>query len=183
MKFLLLNGSIRPSPLANHAEMLYLKSLANHANCIEVLRLAELSAELGNAENLQTAGDKVLQAYQQLLEADAIFLLVQAYRTSYPGLFKHFFDLLDQTALRGKLAALCTLGQGKECDVAQQQLHPLLDYFGVFVLPMEIFVHLNQNTVMAQDGQLSLNQDIQRRIPFQVQQVLSLVQAKKSLAA
>ncbi|MFJ1284509.1 NAD(P)H-dependent oxidoreductase, partial [Acinetobacter baumannii] len=56
------------------------------------------------------------------------------------GLFKHFFDLLDPTALRGKPVLLTATGGGdRHALIVEHQLRPLFGFFEAYSLPTAIY--------------------------------------------
>ena len=62
------------------------------------------------------------------------------YKGSYTGLFKHFFDLVDPSALRGKPILLTATGGGeRHALIVEHQLRPLFGFFEAFALPTAIY--------------------------------------------
>ncbi|RVA00610.1 FMN reductase, partial [Mesorhizobium sp. M7A.F.Ca.CA.002.05.1.1] len=62
------------------------------------------------------------------------------YKGSYTGLFKHFFDLIDPAALRGKPIVLTATGGGeRHALIVEHQLRPLFGFFEAFALPTAVY--------------------------------------------
>jgi FMN reductase len=82
-------------------------------------------------------------AEQQLLAIEGADLLVVAtpvYRASYTGLFKHFFDFVDQYALVDKPVLLAaTGGSDRHALIIEHQLRPLFGFFQALTLPIGVY--------------------------------------------
>jgi len=79
----------------------------------------------------------------ELRAAEAADLLVAAtpiYRGSYTGLFKHFFDLVDQYALANKPVLLAATGGSDHHALAlEHALRPLFGFFQAMTIPVAIY--------------------------------------------
>jgi FMN reductase len=63
------------------------------------------------------------------------------FRGSYTGLFKHFFDFVDQYALAGKPVLLAaTGGSDRHALVIDQALRPLFGFFQAWTAPMGVYL-------------------------------------------
>ncbi len=63
------------------------------------------------------------------------------YKGSYPGLFKHLFDLIDPTWLAGKPILLAATGGGeKHALIIEHQLRPLFAFFEAQTLATGVYV-------------------------------------------
>jgi FMN reductase len=84
----------------------------------------------------------VLKAALQLVEdADLLIAASPIYKGSYTGLFKHFIDLIDYTALVDVPVALLAFGgSDRHALVVEHQLRPLFAFFGAMTLPTGVFV-------------------------------------------
>ncbi|MDD2932654.1 MAG: NAD(P)H-dependent oxidoreductase [Methylotenera sp.] len=106
----------------------------------KLIDIADIAQDLGktfSAENLSPALQK---AYQQLETADVLVIGVPVYKASYPGLFKHFFDLIDHKVLEGKVAVIAaTGGSDQHALVLEHQLRTLLNFLGVYTAPKTVF--------------------------------------------
>ncbi|MEU8346240.1 FMN reductase [Actinomadura meyerae] len=73
-------------------------------------------------------------------DADFLIAAVPVYRGSYPGMFKHFFDLVDQYALAGKPVLLAATGGGDHhALVLEHALRPLFAFFQALTVPVAVF--------------------------------------------
>ena len=72
--------------------------------------------------------------------ADALIVGTPVYQGGYAGLFKHVFDLIDPTALRGKPVVLTATGGGdRHALVAEHSLRPLFGFFEALSVPTAIY--------------------------------------------
>ncbi len=112
------------------------KSGLGHA----VFDVEDLGASLATArsvDNLDPAARKVITT---IIEAEALVIGSPTYKGSYTGLFKHVFDLLDPSDLRGKPIVLTATGGGdRHSLVVEHQLRPLFAFFEAFVTPTAIY--------------------------------------------
>lgn len=76
----------------------------------------------------------------QVAAADVLVVGSPTYKGSYTGLFKHFFDLLDPAALRGKPVLLTATGGGdRHALIVEHQLRPLFGFFEALTLPTAVY--------------------------------------------
>ncbi|MDH6123551.1 FMN reductase [Kitasatospora sp. GP82] len=104
------------------------------------VELRELAADVAN--NLVTgfpspALAKVLEA---VVEADGLIAVTPVFTASYSGLFKSFFDVIDNTALTGKPVLIAaTGGTARHSMVLDHALRPLFAYLRATVLPTAVY--------------------------------------------
>jgi FMN reductase len=73
--------------------------------------------------------------------ADLLLVGTPVYKGSYPGLFKHFVDLLDYKALAGlPVSLIATGGSDRHALVIEHQLRPLFGFFNAHTLPTGVFI-------------------------------------------
>lgn len=110
----------------------------------------------------------------ELLAAEAADLLIAAtpiYRGSYTGLFKQFFDLVDQYALANKLVLLAATGGGDHHALALEHvLRPLFGFFQAMTIPVAIFASAGDF-----DGTTLLNPRVYGRIEMALTDVAGLL--------
>jgi FMN reductase len=110
----------------------------------------------------------------ELLAAEAADLLIAAtpiYRGSYTGLFKQFFDLVDQYALANKLVLLAATGGGDHHALAlEHALRPLFGFFQAMTIPVAIFASAGDF-----DGTTLLNPRVYGRIEMALTDVAGLL--------
>lgn len=77
---------------------------------------------------------------QRIENADLLIVTVPVYRATYPGLFKHLFDLVGQNALINKPVLLAANGGNHRHGlILDHQLRPLFGFFQAFTLPSGIY--------------------------------------------
>jgi FMN reductase len=106
--------------------------------------------------------------------ADLLIAAIPVYRGSYPGLFKHFFDLVDQYALANKLVMLVATGGGEHhALVLEHALRPLFAFFQALTVPVAIFASAGDF-----DGTTLLNPRVHGRIQMALTDVVDLLRAR-----
>lgn len=133
-------GLQRPSKSAALAEHL-LDLIADEVPCQQrLIEIGELAPQLAGAvwrTQLPAAVEQALSAVEQ---ADVLVVATPVFRGSYTGLFKHFFDFIDQDALIDKPVLLAaTGGSQRHALVIDHQLRPLFSFFQARTLPLGIY--------------------------------------------
>jgi FMN reductase len=133
-------GLQRPSKAAALAVHL-LDLIAAEVPCDRhLVELGQLAPQLGGAiwrTQLPESVERELAAVEQ---ADVLVVATPVYRGSYSGLFKHFFDFIDQDALVDKPVLLAaTGGSERHALVIDHQLRPLFSFFQARTLPLGIY--------------------------------------------
>lgn len=104
---------------------------------IDVYRLGPGFTEAAERDEVSTDVEATIRLAEQ---ADLLIAATPIYRGSYTGLFKHFFDLIDQYALANKLVLLAATGGGDHHALAlEHALRPLFGFFQAMTLPVAIF--------------------------------------------
>jgi FMN reductase len=130
---------------------------------------------LGAGFTQATERDEVTPEVEaELRSAETADLLVAAtpvYRGSYTGMFKHFFDLVDQYALANKLVLLTATGGGDHHALAlEHELRPLFGFFQAMTIPVAIFASAGDF-----DGTTLLNPRVYGRIEMALADVNGLL--------
>ncbi|HIE0125000.1 TPA: FMN reductase [Stenotrophomonas maltophilia] len=133
-------GLQRPSRAATLAEhLLGLIGEDIHSEQ-QLIELGELAPQLAGAlwrSQLPEAVERQLIAVEQ---ADVLVVATPVYRGSYTGLFKHFFDFIDQDALVDTPILLAaTGGSERHALVIDHQLRPLFSFFQARTLPLGVY--------------------------------------------
>jgi FMN reductase len=77
---------------------------------------------------------------ERLSGAAVLVIGSPTFKGSYTGLFKHFFDLLDPTSLKGKPVILAATGGGERHSlIVEHQLRPLFGFFEALTMPTAIY--------------------------------------------
>ncbi len=72
--------------------------------------------------------------------ADALIVGTPVYRASFTGLFKHFFDFVEQNALIDVPVLLAASGGSeRHALVLEHQLRPLFSFFQAQTLPIGVY--------------------------------------------
>lgn len=111
---------------------------------------------------------------QQAEKADLLIAATPVFRGSYPGMFKHFFDLIDQYALANKPVLLAATGGGEHhALVLEHALRPLFGFFQALTIPVAIFASSGDF-----DGTVLLNPRVHGRVEMGVRDVTELLRAR-----
>lgn len=93
-------------------------------------------------DNLLTffASDALQEAKDAVVNADGLIAVTPIFSASYNGLFKTFFDVLEQGSLRAKPVLLgATGGTARHSLAIDHALRPLFSYLGALVNPTAVF--------------------------------------------
>ena len=107
---------------------------------VEVIELRELAHDITN--NLLTGfpGEELAAAVSTVAAADAVIAVTPVFSASYSGLFKSFFDVLEDGTLAGKPVLLgATAGTARHSLVLEFAMRPLFAYLGAVVAPTAVF--------------------------------------------
>jgi FMN reductase len=106
----------------------------------EVVELREHARDL--ADNLVTgfANESLRRAVDTVTGADAVIAVTPIFSASYSGLFKTFFDILDEDALAAKPVLLgATGGTARHSLALEHALRPLFAYLRAVVTPTAVY--------------------------------------------
>ncbi|EZP38351.1 NADH-dependent FMN reductase oxidorreductase protein [Janthinobacterium lividum] len=115
--------------------------IAEEVLCEQCLvELGQLAPQLAGAtwrSHLPETVERELAAVEQ---ADILVVATPVYRGAYTGLFKHFFDFIDQDALIDKPVLLAaTGGSERHALMIDHQLRPLFSFFQARTLPLGVY--------------------------------------------
>lgn len=106
--------------------------------------------------------------------ADLLVAATPVFRGSYPGMFKHFFDLVDQYALANKPVLLAaTGGTDRHALALEHALRPLFAFFQALTVPVAFFASAGDF-----DGTVLLNPRVHGRIQMGLTDVADLLRAR-----
>ncbi|MBO0871035.1 MAG: NAD(P)H-dependent oxidoreductase [Micromonosporaceae bacterium] len=112
-------------------------------------------------------------------QADLLVAATPIFRGSYPGMFKHFFDLVEQYALANKPVLLAATGGGEHHALAlEHALRPLFGFFQALTVPVAIFAAAGDF-----DGTLLLNPRVYGRIEMSIRDVIDLLRTRATGAS
>jgi FMN reductase len=107
---------------------------------VDVVELRPLAH--GLADHLVTgfpSGD-LAEAIEILRAADGLIVVTPVFSASYSGLFKTFFDVLEQGVLDAKPVLIAaTAGTARHSLVLEHALRPLFSYLHAVVVPTGVF--------------------------------------------
>lgn len=114
--------------------------LADERAQVEVIELRDLAHAI--TDNMLTGfpSPDLAAATRSVAEADAVIAVTPVFSASYSGLFKSFFDVLEDGALTGKPVLLgATAGTARHSLVLEFAMRPLFAYLRASVVPTAVF--------------------------------------------
>lgn len=137
------------------------------------IRLAPLLPELGAGPFRNSLSPAVVEALEAVESADILVVGSPAYRATYTGLFKLFFDHIGQYALVDKPVVLtATGGSDRHALLVEHQMRPLFGFFQSLTVPLGIYASENDFA----DYQIR-SEDLRARIDTAVARTLPLIRA------
>lgn len=107
---------------------------------VHFIKLSEIGPLLGGAIYRNQLPQRVQDDLAAVEAADALIVGTPVYRASFTGLFKHFFDFVEQTALVDVPVLLAASGgSDRHALVLEQQLRPLFSFFQAQTLPIGVY--------------------------------------------
>jgi FMN reductase len=107
---------------------------------VEVIELRPLAHALTDALLTGFPTGDLAAAVETVAAADGIIAVTPVFSASYSGLFKTFFDVLEQRTLEGKPVLIAaTAGSARHSLVLDHALRPLFGYLRAIVLPTGVF--------------------------------------------
>jgi len=106
---------------------------------MDVLDLVDAGPGLAafSREDLSVSARGVIEAIEQ---SDGLVIGCPVFQGSYPGLFKHVFDLIEPAALKNRPVLLTALGGGlRHSLVVEHQLRPLFGFFEACTVSTAIY--------------------------------------------
>lgn len=107
---------------------------------IEIVELRDLAHDLTN--NLLTGfpSDALSKAIATVVGAEGVIAVSPIFSASYSGLFKTFFDVLEEDSLAGKPVLIAaTAGTARHSLALEHALRPLFSYLRAVVVPTAVF--------------------------------------------
>jgi FMN reductase len=148
-----------------------LELIAEEVPCEQrLVELGQLAPQLAGAVWRSQLPDTVERELAAVEQADVLVVATPVFRGSYTGLFKHFFDFIDQDALIDKPVLLAaTGGSERHALVIDHQLRPLFSFFQARTLPLGVYAtdkdfvdHRVQNEALIERARLA----VQRALPL-----------------
>ena len=127
----------KSAALSKHLLDLIADEIPCQSRMVEIGAIAPQLAGAVWRSQLPVAVEQALAAVEQ---ADVLVVVTPVFRGSYTGLFKHFFDFIDQDALIDKPVLLAaTGGSERHALVIDHQLRPLFSFFQARTLPLGVY--------------------------------------------
>ncbi|ARJ05550.1 NADPH-dependent FMN reductase [Humibacter sp. BT305] len=107
---------------------------------VTVVELRDIAQDITN--NLLTGfpSGRLQEAIDAVAGADALIAVTPIFSASYSGLFKSFFDVIDNTALEGLPTTLAATGGSARHSLAlEHEMRPLFSYLRAVTLPTAVF--------------------------------------------
>jgi FMN reductase len=138
-------GASDPSSTAMLADRLAARTVAvGRERGLEVvvstIELRTLANEIAAALVTQNLGPGLTAAVESLAVADGIVAATPIYKAGVSGLFKSFFDVLDNDLLIAKpIAPIATAGTARHALVVDESMRPLFAYMRALTIPTSVF--------------------------------------------
>ncbi|TIV61866.1 FMN reductase [Mesorhizobium sp.] len=135
------SGNItRPSKTRTFVDLIVQDIAIRHGLSSKTYDIDDVGPSLGTAKWARDLDARAQAILSDVLAADVLVVGSPTYKGSYTGLFKHFFDLIDPSALRGKPVLLTATGGGeRHALIVEHQLRPLFGFFEAFALPTAVY--------------------------------------------
>jgi len=106
----------------------------------QVFDLTDIGPSLGQAQRQSDLDENAARVLTNVVEADFLIIGSPTFKGSYPGLFKHFIDLIDPEQLRSKPILITATGGGdRHALMVEHQLRPLFGFFMAHTLPTAVY--------------------------------------------
>jgi len=144
---------------------------------VEVVELRPLAHAITDAMLTGFPGSELAQAIETVTAADAVIAVTPVFSASYSGLFKSFFDILEDGALDGTpVLVAATAGTARHSLVLEHALRPLFSYLHAVVVPTAVFAASEDWGATGADGAL------RRRIDRAATELAALVKTRPATA-
>lgn len=102
--------------------------------------IQDLGPSFAHSKRLGDLDPSARNIVEQFSSAAVLVVGSPTFKGSYTGLFKHFFDLLEPSSLKGKPIILAATGGGERHSlVVEHQLRPLFGFFEALTIPTGIY--------------------------------------------
>jgi FMN reductase len=161
----------RTTALVSRVSEAFAAKLGGEAEIIELATVLPALAAGGYRPNLGQAAQDALEAVET---ADVLVVGSPAYRATYSGLFKLFFDYVGQYALVDVPVVLtATGGSDRHALLVEHQMRPLFGFFQALTLPLGIFANERDFT----DYRVT-SDELEERIETALSRALPLVRSQ-----
>lgn len=133
-------GLTQPSSTRLLADRLATAVAANADVDTRMVELRDVAVDIAN--NLVTGfpAPNLADALKAVEEADGLVVATPIFTASYSGLFKSFFDLVDNEALTGKPVLIAATGGTPRHSLAlEHAMRPMFAYLHAVVVPTAVY--------------------------------------------
>ena len=103
----------------------------------DMINLRDAGAYLVDGRPMEQYSPELQEAVTKVMAASGVILASPVFRASFTGLLKDFLDLLPVDSLFSKPVAIVGMGATRDHYLAlENQLRPVLAWFGALVLPV-----------------------------------------------
>lgn len=137
-----LSESASSTRLANHLAQATTSALATAGMVSDVtlIELRPLAVDIMNATTGFAHSQRLDEAFNSVAGADGIITVTPTYKASYSGLFKSFWDIVEDGVIADVPVLLgATGGTARHSLVLDQALFPLFAYMNALVMPRGVF--------------------------------------------
>ena len=107
---------------------------------VTAIELRDLAHEITNTMLTGFASGALASAIETIVEADAVIAVTPIFSSSYSGLLKSFFDILEPRSLAGKPVLIAATGGTARHSLAlEYSVRPLFAYLQSVVVPTSVF--------------------------------------------
>jgi FMN reductase len=107
---------------------------------VRVIELRDLAVDIANNFVTGFPNARLREAIEAVTEADGLIAVTPIFSGSYSGLFKSFFDVIDNGALAGKpVIVAATGGTARHSLALEHALRPLFAYLRAVVVPTAVY--------------------------------------------
>ncbi|GLZ76452.1 oxidoreductase [Actinorhabdospora filicis] len=107
---------------------------------VRVVELRDLAVDIANNMVTGFPSAALREVIDAVTEADGIIAVTPVFTASYSGLFKSFFDVIENTALTGKPVLIAaTGGTARHSLVLEHALRPMFAYLRAIVAPTAVY--------------------------------------------
>lgn len=142
-----------------------------------VFDLTDVGDSLGLAKSQSDLDADAASVLKAVVEADLLVIGSPTYKGSYPGMFKHFIDLIEPEQLRGKPVLIAATGGGeRHALMVEHQLRPLFGFFMAHTIPTAIYASNRDFS-----GYEIVSEALHERVGFSVDELAAFVSGKHGL--
>jgi FMN reductase len=171
-------NSWRPAKSRALVEAVGAELRERHRVAVDIMDLVDAGPGIA-AFTRDTLGDAARGVVEAIERADGLVIGTPVFQGSYPGLFKHVFDLIEVGALRNRPVLLTAVGGGlRHSLVVEHQLRPLFGFFEACTISTAIYASAAEMT----DGE-PLPSAIANRLANAVEQFAAHLGSRRADAA